>query len=117
MIYNEQSKGLTKDKPLDLTRSNGPEIHRSLCVREIHCRRIVNIPSEIDLFRRVLETSNLFSEHHKISLEVFQRDGHVMFQDAFTHVDDVTVPPSNATILDPANIPAHKDSFYENFRL
>ena len=36
-----------------------------------------------------------------------------MFQDAFTNTDDVTVPPVNATILDPANVPAHKDSFYK----
>ena len=36
-----------------------------------------------------------------------------MFQDTFTQAEIVMAPVCYATILDPANIPAHKDSFYE----
>ena len=83
------------------------------CAGEIHRCGIENILTKVDLFVRVLETSNLLSQHHKTSLEDCQRASHIMFQDAVTNPYDVTVPPFNATILDPANISAHKDSFYE----
>ena len=36
-----------------------------------------------------------------------------MLQDTLTNTDDVTAPPFNATILGPANVPAHKDKFYK----
>ena len=73
----------------------------------------MNIPTKIDLFGRVSEISNLLSQHNNIFLEDCQRAGHVIFQDGFTHADDVAVPPFNAVILNPANVTVHKDSFYK----
>ena len=113
MIFNEKSKGLPEDKRLDLTRSNGPAIHKLFRARETHLSGIVNIPTEFDQFGRVSETSNLLSQHHKITLEDCQRAGHVLFQDAFRNADDVTAPPFYATTQDPANVPSHQDRFYD----
>ena len=101
-MFIKRSKGLPDDKHFDLSRENGPEIHKMFCTREFHLRRIVNVPTMVHLFGVIQTTSNLLSQNQRTTLEDFPRVGRVIFQDGFTYVHDVTAAPLNSTTLDPA---------------
>ena len=115
-IFLEKSKGLPEDKRLDLSRSNGPEIHKVLRARELNFRNVTDIPYSLSADGIILKSGNLLTQHQKITLAGCQWAGHVLFCDDVSYADATQgrSPPSpfTGTVLDPSNNPGHKDMFY-----
>jgi hypothetical protein len=76
--FNEKSKGLPQDTRLQFLRINGPKTCTVLCIRELLLYGIMGVPTLVALNGKIRKSSNLLSQHQKITLKDCQNADNVM---------------------------------------
>ena len=101
-LFMEITKGLPIDQRLELTRSNGPQIHIFLRARESNFRAVTNIPYNWFSDGNVAQTANLLQQHHHLRLYDVQRAGHALFDRDFNADDPIGPLVMAHTLLAPS---------------
>ena len=112
-IFLEKTKGLELEKRFDLTKTNALDIRKYLLARESNMGdEMQKTPIAWDGAGTVVQTANLLTQYHLISLEHLQRAAHERFNLAILQGDPIPTPPFAARVLTPATDVADKKSFY-----
>ena len=82
-LFMEITKGLSIDQRFDLTRSNGPLIHKYLRARESNFRAVTDTPIQWFTDGNIFRTANLLQQHHDVKMYDVQRAGHALFNKNF----------------------------------
>ena len=113
-IFSKKTKGLADDKKFEVSTKDAGAIRKYLIGKQSSLGKVVTrIPVAFDHAGSPIRFSNLIHQHQSVSFERLQRLAHARFATELTENQPVPVGPWTSRVLDPANDPADKITFYD----
>ena len=113
-IFSKKTKGLTDDKKFEVSTKDAGAIRKYLIGKQSSLRKVATrIPVAFDNAGSPIRFSNLIHQYQSVPFERLKRLAHARFATELTENQVIPGGPWTSRVLDPANDPADKITFFD----